>query len=449
MTTTDYPTAVIPLKGSPVAPAASSTTTAATLRSLYNRAARAFLHRDIEQTHALIASAFSLLHPPPGPAPDALAEHRRKWDVLRITLDTTVYAAPAADDKAVPAALRDTRALPAAALIQALHDRSLALFTPAAHAPRKPSAAFLPSQVLITLVLSSMKLDCPDAGRTLIEDWLAKRGQFEEPQDGEGYEKVLDMYCLHVLPRLEEWDYAKEFLQYEGELPADKRNALASSLQTLHTETLDARRPPSPPRTPTPTPAHPAALRAVSPAPSASSSSSSLSTTSTHTIVPRTSRSGAPNGLSHLAPSLSSASLASDITVKHAPASPRPPAPRSRSLSSTVSTSSVPRPPRAPAHPAAVRAPTTLALLRAALPILGARAYTFALLCVLLPLVSLVLRIRRRQGAVGGAGGVGAADAVRRRLAAAGAGAGVVGRVWGEVVRAVGDTVRMGGGGLV
>ncbi|KAF7979151.1 hypothetical protein HWV62_43399 [Athelia sp. TMB] len=450
MTTTEYPTSIIPLKGSPVVPAASSTTTAATLRSLYNRAARAFLHRDIEQTHALIASAFSLLHPPPGPAPDALAEHRRKWDVLRITLDTTVYAAPTADDKAVPAALRDTRALAAPALIQALHDRSLALFTPAAHAPRKPSAAFLPAQVLITLVLSSLKLDCPDAGRTLIEDWLAKRGQFEESQvDGEGYEKVLDMYCLHVLPRLEEWDYAKEFLQYEGELPADKRNALASSLQTLHTETLDARKPPSPPRTPTPTPAHPtpAALRAVSPAPSAASSSSSLSTTSTHTVVPRT-----PNGhgLARLAPSLSSASIASDATVKHT----RPPAPRSRSLSSNVSTSSVPRPPRAPTHPAAVRAPTTLALLRASLAPLGGqlsgRVYTFVLLFVLIPLISLVLRIRRRQASgVGGVAGVGAADAVRRRLAAAGAGAGVVGRVWSEVVRAVGDTVRMGGGGLV
>ena len=224
MTTTAHPTTIIPLKGSPVLPA-SSTTTAATLRSLYNRAARAFLHRDIEQTHALIASAFSLLQPPSTLVPDSLAEHRRKWDVLRITLDTTVYAAPTADDKAVPAALRDNRVLPPQTLIQTLHDRSLALFTPASYSPKKPSAAFLPSQVLITLVLSSMKLDCPDSGRTMIEDWLAKRGQFEEPKvDREGYEKVLDMYCLHVLPRLEDWDYAKEFLQYEGELTADKRN---------------------------------------------------------------------------------------------------------------------------------------------------------------------------------------------------------------------------------
>ncbi|KZP05843.1 hypothetical protein FIBSPDRAFT_738388 [Athelia psychrophila] len=205
-----------------VLPAASTTTTAATLRSLYNRAARAFLHRDIEQTDSLIASAFSLLQPPSTLVSDSLALHRKKWDLLRITLETTVYAAPA-DDKPVPAALRDNRVLSPQTLIQALYDRSLVLFTPAS-VPSKPTSAFLPSQVLIALVLSSMKIDCPDSGRTMIEDWLAKRGQYEEAQvDTEGYEKVLDIYCLHVLPQLEEWDYANEFLQYEGELPADKR----------------------------------------------------------------------------------------------------------------------------------------------------------------------------------------------------------------------------------
>jgi len=106
-------------------------------------------------------------------------------------------------------------------LINTLYERSLVLFTPTS---QKTSSAFLPSQVLITLVLSSMKLDCPEVGRLIIEDWLGKRGQLDESaENGEGYEKVLDMYCLHVLPRLEEWDYAKEFLQYERELPQERR----------------------------------------------------------------------------------------------------------------------------------------------------------------------------------------------------------------------------------
>ena len=48
------------------------------------------------------------------------------------------------------------------------------------------------------------------------------------------------------------------------------------------------------------------------------------------------------------------------------------------------------------------------------------------------------------------AGGGGAADAVRRRLAANQTiGAGFLKKLWDETLRAVGDTVRMGGRGLV
>lgn len=246
------------------------------------------------------------------------------------------------------------------------------------------------------------------------------------------------------------------------------------SLQTLYTETMDARRPPSPSRTPTPSHPTTSPLRTISPAPSASSSSSSLSTTSTQTAVPRTPRLGTPhpNGIAHLASSPSSASLASDTTVKRAP-SGRPASlsrrngngngnghanGRSASLSSTgsaVSSSSIPRPPRAHAYPvAAARAPnlSTGALLRAALgPFLNtslSKIGTFVLLFVLLPLVSVAVRVRRRRRIGGGVSALGAAEAVRRRLAA-GQGQGVVSRIWGEVVTAIGDTVRMGGGGLV
>jgi hypothetical protein len=79
-------------------------------------------------------------------------------------------------------------------------------------------------------VYSSLKLNAPDAGRVMIEDWLAVR----EPQyanahgdegegEGDGYAKVLELYCVHILPKLGLWDYAKEFLGYESELSADRR----------------------------------------------------------------------------------------------------------------------------------------------------------------------------------------------------------------------------------
>lgn len=206
----------------------SESSTAATLRSLYPRAAKAFLLRDITLTHLLLESAFSLLGPPTTAIHDTLAAHRRKWDVLRITLETTLYAAPpdAEAARALPAELRAHAMLSPPSFLAGLHARSLLLFTPA---KLRPSAAFLPSQILVTLVLSALKLECPDLARGVIDDWLATRGQAQageevaNPEALEGYEKVLEMYCLHVLPRLGEWEYANEFLSYERELPQARR----------------------------------------------------------------------------------------------------------------------------------------------------------------------------------------------------------------------------------
>lgn len=71
-------------------------------------------------------------------------------------------------------------------------------------------------------------------------------------------------------------------------------------------------------------------------------------------------------------------------------------------------------------------------------------------LFVLLPALSLLLRIRRKRLALAGAAGNGSrvAEDVRRRLGDVQKG-GVWRRVWEEAVRAVGDTVKMGGRGLV
>ena len=212
---------LLPLKAT-LPTSSSSASTEATLQSLYNRAAQAFLYRDIVLTTTLIASAFAILCPPITPAADAFDVHRRKWDILRITLESTVYASPP-DRATLPETLRELLLLSPQSFVATSHARSLALFTPSS-LPRTPTSAFLPYQVLITHIGSSLKANCPAAGREIIEDWLSNRGQYDfVPSTGEAYEKVLELYCLHVLPRLEEWDYAKEFLTYEVELPPSKR----------------------------------------------------------------------------------------------------------------------------------------------------------------------------------------------------------------------------------
>lgn len=216
---------VVALKTSSSTQVAESST-AATLRSLYPRAAKAFLQRDIALTHSLLTSAFALLVPPLYAGEDELSVHRRKWDILRITLETTVYASPppSADPKAFPAALRANQMLSSQSLITSLHDRSLQLFTPN-NPPTRPSPFFIPHQILVTLVLASVKLGCPEVGKSMIEDWLARKNPdvLSSDEGRLGYIKILELYCLHILPRLEEWEYAQDFLQYERELEPEMR----------------------------------------------------------------------------------------------------------------------------------------------------------------------------------------------------------------------------------
>jgi hypothetical protein len=235
----------IPLKGvlnSPLSPAMGSpssptakTSTSATLRSLYNRAGRAFVLRDIPLTYSLIQSAFALLSSPVS-VPDTLADYRRKWDILRITFESTVYSSPPPATETLPESLRAVLSEPAQALVTSIYKRSLSLFTPSNGAAAQKvasNAAYLPYQVLTTLVYSSLKVDAADVGRVIIEDWLACREpryslDAQEGLEGEGYAKILDLYCIHILPKLEQWDYAKEFLEYENEMPELKREVCDS-----------------------------------------------------------------------------------------------------------------------------------------------------------------------------------------------------------------------------
>jgi hypothetical protein len=138
------------------------------------------------------------------------------------------------------------------ALATSIYSRSLSLFTPNGGIAHKPALnpAYLPSPVLTTLVYSSLKIDAPDVGRVIIEDWLARREpnysvEFQK-SEGDGYAKVLDLYCLQVLPKLEQWDYAREFLDYESELPTQHREVpfLSSEVKLVLNSIYRILRPP-------------------------------------------------------------------------------------------------------------------------------------------------------------------------------------------------------------
>ncbi|VDC07549.1 unnamed protein product [Peniophora sp. CBMAI 1063] len=453
-------TRVVSLKKAP-----GSKSTAATLRSLYPRAARAFLHRDIALTHSLITSALVLLSSAQ-PGSDALAEHRRKWDILRLTLEVTVYTAPPEDSASIPAPLRSNAMLSGASLISTLHARSVQFFTPydvASH-----DAAYLPGPVVVTLATASVKINAPAIGRNIVEEWLARRSHVissQAPGD-EGYDKVLEVYCTSILPALDEWEYAAEFLHYETEMDPETKQRLVLSLSALHARHIAAQEAArnaasastSAPSSPSAS-FSPSASRPLSP----SSSSSSLSTTSTHTAVPATPKgrgSISTNGLTPLSP----------VPRKPQDASNVPSAATSRTVTPVSSAKRVARPPsfRVPStsngHANMNGAPTQLvpaqttsppgmiALLRTAIRPYLAHGLSLshlaaALAVVLIPLLSLVFRLRRRSSSA--TPSAAAVSDVRRRLGQGQARAGVFRTLWEESLRAVVDTVRMGGRGLV
>ncbi|KAJ7128979.1 hypothetical protein C8R43DRAFT_1026693 [Mycena crocata] len=424
--------------------------TVATLHTLYHRAARAFLLREVPLVHSLLESAFALLHPPEQyQNTDGLAPYRSKWDLLRITLETTIYASPSSGD--LPVALRELLAQPPHTLISSAYQRSLSLFTPRA-APQR--ASYIPSAIILTLIYSSLKLEAPDAGRVVVEDWLASRSYapFSDANAREedvNYGKAVEAYCLYVLPKLEQWDYAREFLDYESELLPDVRESYKSSLRALHAQAIATRLPSAPPHIPvSPSLSTP---RPYSPTPSSSSSSSLSSSASMHTVVPATPR---PRSKLAAKPSARTASSSSASTATATP----------RATSSSLPIASPPRLHQSPRlyHPGSVRAstpPSVYSLLKASLaPYLTPRAKISAIsfaTFVFLFVVSLIVRRRRAPDLkkvtdeVSG----GNAELVRRRLLAAsaanGGGAGVLGRVLAAALRVIGDTVRMGGSGLV
>ncbi|TDL19877.1 hypothetical protein BD410DRAFT_751526 [Rickenella mellea] len=471
LTSTIPTSGVVPLKLAPSSSRTSPDMTATTLGSLYPRAAEAVLHRDFALAHSIIASAFAILHPPTSHfnLPDQLDGQRCKWDILRIILETTVFSAPptSSDPEAMPAPLRANMMLSAASLIATLYTRSQRLFTPSS-SNQKPSVAYLPARMVVALDNASLKIDCPEAASHMTEDWLGKRVEVEHIyRDSEGYEAVVELYSLHVLPRMEGWDQAREFLVHEQELSPKARQRINESLDALQEEANELRRRFHSPRRPpvaSPTPSPPPKSRSPSPSPS-SSSTSSIDTTSTRTVVPNTPRakqlSHSLTPMSSISPSPSSilpppavTSIPNGTPVSSSPislpngssvrATPLPRAPRADPIPSTLSSS------------VSLRIPHILAMLQAYIrPYLTGSKVTFVIVLFVFPFLSLLFRLRRGRSRTNLAGSTAtvannkAVDDVRRRLRNREAGRNVLSVVWNEIYRSVADAVRMGGSGLV
>lgn len=71
----------------------------------------------------------------------------------------------------------------------------------------------------------------------------SQRGQHngtDTPRDLEKRIKLLELYTLHVLPRNEEWDYAREFITMSEVLDDERKEAFLLALHSLKEEKEDA-----------------------------------------------------------------------------------------------------------------------------------------------------------------------------------------------------------------
>ena len=62
----------------------------------------------------------------------------------------------------------------------------------------------------------------------------------DTPRDLNTRIKLLELYTLHVLPRNDEWDYAREFISMSEVLDDERKEAFLLALHSLKEEKEDA-----------------------------------------------------------------------------------------------------------------------------------------------------------------------------------------------------------------
>ncbi|KAG8868046.1 hypothetical protein FRC20_004282 [Serendipita sp. 405] len=271
--------------------------TKSTLRTLYEQAKLAFLQRNLALADKLVTQAFTLLAAPLShggvqseegeigqKTADPLDSQRRKWDILRITLQTTIYTSQPSEATLSPLKF-----------LHRLRSQSLKLFTPVGAVA---SITNVPDTVVLLLIVSALKLEEVNTAKDWVEEWLMSRNpQREDTIDPQinasdatnsppmtSYERIIDIYVLHVLPRLDLWDDAVEFLRYESEMREEVKERISQSLQSQRKRQSNGSRN----RTPSPTPSLASSTSTISvvsrqspPRPASAASISSSASTAT------------------------------------------------------------------------------------------------------------------------------------------------------------------------
>ncbi|RKP25137.1 hypothetical protein SYNPS1DRAFT_22859 [Syncephalis pseudoplumigaleata] len=89
-----------------------------------------------------------------------------------------------------------------------------------------------------TVLLSHTTSTATDADASMMDSSAARANEEEETEAEHnpmkrGYERVIELYTLHALPRLNEWETAREFLTYNDMLDTATQKMCLKSLKRL------------------------------------------------------------------------------------------------------------------------------------------------------------------------------------------------------------------------
>ena len=161
------------------------------------RETRPTAHRSHGRQHDFVPQRFTLV----ASLVDGLSSHRRKWDILRITLAITFYTSTPWKS------LKRENSHQQLSPTDFVHPQLLS-----------PLAGSVPPQVIQHIVASALKFDVVTLAREFIEDWLTKRGQDASMEATTVYVRIIEVNSLHILTRLGAWEDAREFMRYKEEL---------------------------------------------------------------------------------------------------------------------------------------------------------------------------------------------------------------------------------------
>ncbi|KAI9017134.1 hypothetical protein BC832DRAFT_617756 [Gaertneriomyces semiglobifer] len=108
------------------------------------------------------------------------------------------------------------------------------------------SLEYVPADVLCAGILLLQRQRLHTVSRDTIELWLLHKSRNDannQDDESHNYERLIELYCLHVLPSLGDFDGAKQFLEWNDRLSMQRRALYMEKLVEIQRQYVEAMAP--------------------------------------------------------------------------------------------------------------------------------------------------------------------------------------------------------------